>query len=80
MDPGWRQVGEGFVCHHDYLEAQTRKNPPPRRETWGQSLHCEDLLEESMATYYSILAGRIPMDIGAWQALVNMVTELDTTE
>ena len=30
------------------------------QETWVQSLGQEDLLEEEMATHYSILAWRIP--------------------
>ena len=50
------------------------KNPPAMQETWVQSLDWEDLLEESLPTYSSVLAWRIPMDKGAWQA-----TELDTT-
>ena len=32
------------------------------------------------ATHSSILAWRIPMDGGAWQATVHRVTDLDTTE
>ena len=35
-----------------------------------QSLDQEDSLEEGMATYFSILAWRIPMGRGAWQATV----------
>ena len=35
----------------------------------------EDSLEEGMATHSSILAWRIPMDGGAWQATVHSVTE-----
>ena len=31
-----------------------------KQETWFQSLHLEDLLEEGMAAYSSILAWRIP--------------------
>ena len=41
--------------------AQTVKNLPATRKTWGQSLDWEDPLEEGMATYSSILAWRIPM-------------------
>ena len=40
--------------------AQTVKNMPPTRKTWGHSLDWEDPLEEGMATYSSILAWRIP--------------------
>ena len=60
--------------------AQTVKNPPAMRETWVQSLGWEDPLEEAMATYSSILAWRIPMDRGAWEATVHGVAESDTTE
>ena len=34
-------------------------------ETWVQSLSWEEALEDSVATYSSILAWRIPMDRGA---------------
>ena len=44
------------------LVAQTVKNLPTMRETWVQSLGCEDPLEEGMATHSSILAWSIPMD------------------
>ena len=50
------------------------------QETWVQYLGWEDPLEEGMATYSSILAWRIPMDRGAWQATVHGVTESDMTE
>ena len=56
------------------------KNPPAMWKTWVQSLGWEDPLEEEMATFSSILAWRIPMDRGVWQAIVDGVTELDTTE
>ena len=40
------------------LVAQTEKNLPAMWETWIQSL--EDILEEGMAIYSSILAGEFP--------------------
>jgi len=49
-----------------------------RHETWVQSLGWEDVLEESMATHTSILAWRISMDSGAWQATVHAVTKTQT--
>ena len=48
------------------------------RETWVQSLGWEDPLEEGMATHSSILAWRICMDRGAWQAIVHGVTKSGT--
>ena len=60
--------------------AQLVKNLPEMWETWVGSLGWEDSVEECMATHSSILAWRIPMDRGAWRAIVHGVTELDTTE
>ena len=40
------------------------------QKTWVRSLSWEDPLEEEMATSSSILAWRIPMDRGAWWAIV----------
>ena len=40
------------------------------QETCVQSLGQEDPLEKGMATHSSILAWRITMDRGAWQATV----------
>ena len=48
------------------------------KETWVRSLGQEDLLEEGMATHSSILAWRIPMDRGPWQAAVHRVTKSQT--
>ena len=64
-----------------FLVVQTVKNPPGMWETWVQSLDQEDPLEEGMATHSSILAWRIPMDRGAWWAIVHRVhEESDMTE
>ena len=49
-------------------------------ETRVQLLGQEDPLEEGMATQSSILAWRIPMDRGAWWAIVHSVADLDMTE
>ena len=40
--------------------AQTVKDLPAVQETWILSLGWEDPLEKGMATYFSILAWRIP--------------------
>ena len=58
--------------------AQMVKNPPAMQETWVRSLGWEDPLEEGMATHSSILAWRIPMNRGAWQAIVYGVTKSQT--
>ena len=55
--------------------AQTVKDLRAMQETWIQHLGWEDPLEESMATHSSVLAWRIPMDRGAWQAAVHGVTK-----
>ena len=57
--------------------AQTVKKPPAVQEMQVQSLGGEDPLEEGMATYscYNILAWRIPVDRGAWQATVHGVAK-----
>ena len=67
-----RSAGEGIGFSLQYLwaslVAQMVKNPPALQEIWVQSLSQEDLLEKEMATHSSILAWRIPMDIGGLQA------------
>ena len=47
---------------------QKVKNLPAMQQTSVRSLGWEDPLEEGMATHSSILAWRILMDGGAWQA------------
>ena len=54
---------------------QMVKNPPAMQEPRVQSLGWEDPLEEGMATHSSIFAWIIPMDRGAWWALVHGVTK-----
>ena len=63
--------------------AQQIKNLPSIQETQEmpvQSLGQEDLLEEENGNlvHYSCLK-KIPVDRGAWQAMVCRVTELDTS-
>ena len=46
---------------HFVFIAQVVKNLPAMQETWVQFLGQEDPLEKEMATYFSILAWRIPL-------------------
>ena len=55
------------------LVAQMVKNPPTMQETWVRFLGWKDPLVKGTATHSSILAWRIPMDRGAWQATVHGV-------
>ena len=57
------------------LVAQMVKNLPAMQETQVQYLDWEDPLEEGIATHSSILAWRIPMEKGAWQATVHGVAK-----
>ena len=54
------------------------KNPPTRWKTWVQSLGCENLLEEGIATHSSILVWRIAVDKGTWEAAVHGVSRSQT--
>ena len=58
--------------------SQTVTNMPTMGDTWVPFLGWEDPLEEGMATHSSILAWRIPVDQGAWQATVRRVAESQT--
>ena len=60
------------------LVAQRGKNLPAVQETWVRFLGWEDPLEKEMATHSSILAWRITMDRGAWQATVLGVAKSQT--
>ena len=68
-----RSPGEGIGYQLQYSQAslvpQTVKNLPAMSETWVWSLGWEDPLEEGMKIHSIILAWRIPMDRGAWQAM-----------
>ena len=61
-----------------FLVAQTVKNLPAMWETWVRSLGWEDPLEKGMITQSNILAWRIPMDRGAWQATAHGVAKSQT--
>ena len=74
----YKDVFKTTVIKRVSLVAQTVKNTPATRETWVWSLGWEDPLEEGMATHSSILAWRIPMDRGAWQATVHGVAKSQT--
>ena len=77
--PGLESSGEGIGYPFQYswasLVAQTVKNSPAVEETCVRSLAWEDPLEEGMATHSSMLAWRIPMVRGAWQATVHRVAK-----
>jgi len=51
------------------------KTLPAMQEIWVRSLGGEDPLGEGMATHSSILAWRIPMERGAWPAIVHRVAK-----
>ena len=57
------------------LVLQRVKNQPAMQETWFQFLSWEDLLEERMVTCFCILAWRILMSSGAWQARIHGVSK-----
>ena len=48
------------------------------QEMQVRSLGQEDPLEREMATHFSILAWKNPMDRGAWQAIVHGVAKSQT--
>ena len=83
MIPGLgSSAGEGLGYPLQYswacLVAQQAKNPPAMHETWVQYLGWEDPMKKEMATHSSILAWKIPMDRGAWQATVHGAAKSQT--
>ena len=65
---------------HGLLCGSVVKNPPAKQDTQVQSLGLENPLEKEMVTQSSIFAWEIPLDRGAWRAIVHGVAnELNTT-
>ena len=62
-----------YIIFWASLVAQMVKNLLATQETWVQSLGWEDPLEEGMATHSSIFAWIIPIERGAWWAIVHRV-------
>ena len=56
------------------------KNLPAMQETHVQPLVCWEGLEKGMETHSNGLIWRIPMDRGAWQAIIPGGAESDATE
>ena len=67
-----------YTVSPGFLGGASGKEPAWQRrrckDMWVWSLSREDPLEEGMATHSTILAWRIPLDRGAWQAIVYQVT------
>ena len=72
------EIGAGHYGRWASPVAQMVKSLPAMWATWVRSVGWEDLLEEGMATHCSILAWTIPMDRGAWRAIVPGVTKSQT--
>ena len=64
--------------YHASLVVQMVKNLPAVQETLIPSLGQEDPPVKGMVTHSSILAWRIPMDRGAWQATFHGVSKSQT--
>ena len=58
-----------------FLHGSVVKNLPVTQEMWVQSLGWEDPLKAGMATHSSVLTWGIPMDRGAWRAVVHGITK-----
>ena len=75
---GGEEIGHPLQCSWASLVTRLVKNPPAMRETWVQSLSWEDPLKEGLAAHSSVLAWRIPMDRGAWWAIVHGIAKSRT--
>ena len=75
---GGEGLGYPLQCSWASVVVQMVENLPAMQETLVRSLGWEDPLEEGMATHSSILAWRIPMDRGAWWAIVHGIAKSDT--
>ena len=72
-----RDMGAWWATVYGVAQSRTqlkRLSSSSRFNPWVGKI----LLEEGMATHSSILACRIPMDGGAWQATVYRVTQSQT--
>ena len=74
------EEGIGYPLQYSWasLVAQLLKNPPAMWEIWVRSLGWKDLLEEGMATHFSLLAWRTPVVRRAWRATVHGVAKSQT--
>ena len=64
-----------LICSMSFFDGSVGKESTCSMETWVQSLGWEDLLEEGMATHFSNLAWRIPMDRGTCLANIHRVAK-----
>ena len=70
-----RKTGGSSEIQWTFLVAQMVKNLLVMQEIKVQSLGWEDPLEEGLATHINILAWRILMGRGAWQATIPGITK-----
>ena len=69
------EASQILPCIPDNLGTQMVKNLPAMQKIWVPSLGWEDPLKDGMATHFSILAWRIPMDRGAWWATIHGIAK-----
>ena len=62
-------------CQNSFPGGSVVKNLPTKQEMQVSCLGWKDCLEEGMANHSNILAWEIPMDRGAWRAIVHGVTK-----